>query len=603
MVKQLRVLVRHPAVITIAAMLLLCLSTILTYHATQHTVSLTDVPNAYAQALRSEREIFNKVFNLAAARLQTDAWAQPTQPFLTVEEILNKVYDSAGQFLRTSAGGGGTSQAWSDITSGTNTNNLTMGTGGTLTTSGTGTINASQFKGNTVIPVVDGGTGLTSAVDDAIPVGNGTIYQLKTLPNCTDTVGQHLNYTAATNTISCGTSGTGGGGSGNPPFDTLASGTNTTANMTVGTGGQLTFGGSGIVNANKFNNATVIQPVDGGTGLTTTSDHAVILGNGIAWIAPTLPDCDDTLGQHINYDRSSRAFTCGTTSSGGGGGSSAFNALTSGTNTTAAMVVGSGSTLGYTGTGSIDASLFNGQPPSTYATLSGNNIFTNTFVKPLPVTQTVTANAFTIDLATTRIAVVPALSAGVTVNAPTPSGNFPYDGQELIILFTPSAAPQSITWNAIFSNRGGLDLPTTVTGDNNRFDWVKFVYVASITKYVLVATTIGVEPGITTLASSTTYTCPHLTSRACKMTMTGTAGTVTVAIPSGGTPVDGKQLILRIKCTNLQTITLATGTGAFIDSPNVLLTGITCPAAGPNWTALGVEYSSDIDRWQLYAVN
>src|ERR1700677_1762486 len=40
---------------------------------------------------------------------------------------------------------------------------------------------------------------------------------------------------------------------------------------------------------------------------------------------------------------------------GGGGGSPNFNSITSGTNTTAGMIVGSGATLGYTGSGTIAA--------------------------------------------------------------------------------------------------------------------------------------------------------------------------------------------------------------------------------------------------------
>jgi hypothetical protein len=52
----------------------------------------------------------------------------------------------------------------------------------------------------------NGGTGLTSAADDNTLVGNGTIWQSKAVPNCTDTGGNHLNYTAATNAFSCGTS-------------------------------------------------------------------------------------------------------------------------------------------------------------------------------------------------------------------------------------------------------------------------------------------------------------------------------------------------------------------------------------------------------------
>ena len=806
MFKHLQQYIRYPITLAILAILLLCLSTTLTYHRLHPTVSLTNVPNAYAQGFLSEREIFNKVFNLAAARLQTDAWAQPTQPFLTVEEILNKVYDSAGQFLRTSAGGGGTSQAWPDITSGTNTNNLTMGTGGTLTTSGTGvinanqfkgsttiaiadggtglssavddnvmvgngtiwqlkalpncvdsggqhlnytvatntwscgttgdgvggsaafnaltsgtnttaamvvgsgatltptgtgvinatqfkgnvtvstadggtgvtaaaddnllmgngtiwqskaiptctdvtgnhlnydaatntwscgttssssapafntigsgtnntaamivgtgssltasgsgTINATQFKGNTVVPVADGGTGLTSATDDNVPVGNGTVYQLKALPNCTDTVGQHLNYTAATNSFSCGTTAS---TLATVAFDTLATGTNTTATMTVGTGGQLTFSGSGVVNANKFNGADIVPIANGGTGLSTAPDDQIMVGNGTAWQPKPIPDCDDVTGNHLNYDTTTNAFTCGTSGGAGGGGS--FSAITSGTNTTAAMVVGSGASFDVTGTGTNKATHLGGLIATDYATKAGNQTLESTFVKPLPVTQTITANAFSINVATTRIAVVPALSAGVTVSAPTTSGSFPYDGQEVVILFTPSTAQQSITWDTIWSDRGGLTLPTFVLGDSTTFSWVKFVYIPSITKYVMVGTTLGTEPGITTLTSATTYTCPHLTSRKCKMTMTGAQGTVTIAIPSGGTPVDGKQLTLWIKCTNLQSLTLTTGAGGFIESPNVPITGLTCPALGASYTAIGAEYDSGLDRWQVVATN
>lgn len=50
---------------------------------------------------------------------------------------------------------------------------------------------------------------------------------------------------------------------------------------------------------------------------------------------------------------------------GGGGGSSAFNDITSGTNTSAAMVVGSGASIAVTGTGTIAATSLNGTISST----------------------------------------------------------------------------------------------------------------------------------------------------------------------------------------------------------------------------------------------
>lgn len=55
--------------------------------------------------------------------------------------------------------------------------------------------------------------------------------------------------------------------------------------------------------------------------------------------------------------------------SGGGSGSSAFNDITSGTNTSATMVVDTGSSLSYSGSGSINSNLFKGS--STIAISSG----------------------------------------------------------------------------------------------------------------------------------------------------------------------------------------------------------------------------------------
>lgn len=54
--------------------------------------------------------------------------------------------------------------------------------------------------------VAHGGTNLASAADDAIMLGNGTTWQSKTIPDCQDSTGNHLNYTQSTNTLSCGVS-------------------------------------------------------------------------------------------------------------------------------------------------------------------------------------------------------------------------------------------------------------------------------------------------------------------------------------------------------------------------------------------------------------
>lgn len=58
----------------------------------------------------------------------------------------------------------GAGSSFSAITNGTNTTaTMTVGTGSTLTFSGSGVNNANQFKGNATVAVADGGTGLTTA--------------------------------------------------------------------------------------------------------------------------------------------------------------------------------------------------------------------------------------------------------------------------------------------------------------------------------------------------------------------------------------------------------------------------------------------------------
>lgn len=66
----------------------------------------------------------------------------------------------------------------------------------------------------------------------------------------------------------------------------------------------------------------------------------------------------------------------------------------------------------------------------------------------------------------------------------------------------------------------------------------------------LVATRLN--PRSTALATSTTFTPNSDTTDIATMNMTGTAGTLTIAAPTG-TPVDGQKLLIRIKATNAQT--------------------------------------------------
>lgn len=60
------------------------------------------------------------------------------------------------------------------------------------------------------LAVGNGGTGLATAPDDALLVGNGTVLQAKAIPDC-NAASQALNYATATNTFSCATLATGAG--------------------------------------------------------------------------------------------------------------------------------------------------------------------------------------------------------------------------------------------------------------------------------------------------------------------------------------------------------------------------------------------------------
>jgi len=86
-----------------------------------------------------------------------------------------------------------------------------------------------------------------TAADDQVILGSGAgTATWVSVPNCTDTGGNHLNYTTATNTLSCGTSSSGGPGGGFDPdtnadiFDDFLP--NSTSTQSIGSLGWQTAG-------------------------------------------------------------------------------------------------------------------------------------------------------------------------------------------------------------------------------------------------------------------------------------------------------------------------------------------------------------------------
>jgi hypothetical protein len=81
-----------------------------------------------------------------------------------------------------------------------------------------------------VLPLANGGTGVSSAADDTVLVSNGTTWQAKVLTTCTG-AGKAVTYDATTNTFGCNTIA-GGGGSG-----------------AAGADGSVQFATAGLLNA------------------------------------------------------------------------------------------------------------------------------------------------------------------------------------------------------------------------------------------------------------------------------------------------------------------------------------------------------------------
>lgn len=162
-----------------------------------------------------------------------------------------------------------------------------------------------------------------------------------------------------------------------------------------------------------------------GTSVPTNaaSDQALITNAIATGLWASLPTCLDSGGQHLNYNTTTHAFSCGTT--GGTPGSVAFNTLTGGTNTQASMVVGSGASLTVSGTGTNNANQVNGATIPTSANLVGTNasgqIVSNT-TSYLTGNQTVTLSGDTSGSGATAITTTTSKVNGVSYPA-APSTN------------------------------------------------------------------------------------------------------------------------------------------------------------------------------------
>jgi hypothetical protein len=165
-------------------------------------------------------------------------------------------------------------------------------------------------------------------------------------------------------------SGAGCGAGGSSAFSALTSSTNTTAAMLVGTGASLGPTGSGTITANALSSGIALGTPASGT-LTNATGLPVGglsgLGTGVATFLGT-PSATNlgaavtgaglVAGTNVTITGTwpNQTITASST------GATAFSALTGATNTTAAMLVGTGASLGPTGTGTVTANAISGNP-------------------------------------------------------------------------------------------------------------------------------------------------------------------------------------------------------------------------------------------------
>lgn len=395
------------------------------------------------------------------------------------------VVASSGLPCGTGSGGGGSS-AFNSLTSGTNiTATMLIGTGASMGVTGSGTISATnaatQTQGDNSTKIattayVDtglGGKAASSHTHNGSAITGGTIGASYLPSNSSSGAGIVSSASGKVNKVwktdSNGNpdwrdDSTGG----SPTFDSMASGTNTTAAMLVGTGASLGATGTGTITAT---NAATQSQADNSTKIATTA----YVDTGLSGKAATSHNhagsaiTSGTVG--ASYLPANSNASGGIVSSGSGQvnkvwktdasgnpdwrddstvGNPAFSTLASGTNTTAAMLVGTGGSLGASGSGTITATGLSGTPALPNGTTATTQSQADNSTKIATTAYVDTG------LSTKASVLVVAVAGDVTMPTPYNGMRIAYDLSHTsgIVNLKPSAATGIITYNGVALDAG-----------------------------------------------------------------------------------------------------------------------------------------------------
>jgi hypothetical protein len=167
-----------------------------------------------------------------------------------------------------------------------------------------------------------------------IYIWNGSALITTSFPDCPNTTTNRLNFTLSTWAFTCGSSSAGTLSPGLLAVDGLSPVADRVAYYTGATTAALaTFTAHGRVlaaSASASDTRTAIGSIIGtdvqafhaklaSISASSPANGGMYVWNGSALIASTLPNCTDTLGQHLNFTLASWTWSCGTSGGGGGG--------------------------------------------------------------------------------------------------------------------------------------------------------------------------------------------------------------------------------------------------------------------------------------------
>lgn len=241
-----------------------------------------------------------------------------------------------------------------------------------------------------VLPSTNGGLGaaLNAAAAHSTVISNGAtpaVYSAKTIPDCTDSGGNHINFTQSTDAFSCGTSGGGGGGSaGSTLFSTTNS---TTATATSATSLIGTISGSATIPVNTFTAGQFLQIIAEGYYTTPATPASLTID---LKIGGSVRITTGAVVQIASVTNGAWRLSCGvTTRTTGGSGTQIANCIFEGTGSTltpgeAPLFTSSTWTIDTTATQAIDIA-------ATWSTTTGSPTITSTniaaWIPGAPVTS------------------------------------------------------------------------------------------------------------------------------------------------------------------------------------------------------------------------